>query len=879
MSSIHSRLCVHCVPFGARGRWAWLGPLLLWALTVAVPAGAAPGYSYELLFQSPPDRSETLCQGVAINNHGDVAFRTGEHLGGVSGAERIRVYLAPRGASAQLVYETTTNANSDPVPSATQCNDPEPMGINDDGIIAVPVQWVEVGDDGAITAYNSEGYALLQPGVGLIRSIRDFHYSSGRLNGQLQMGGYIMGTLVPVVSDGITARPWDLPPGGAWAGRGNVNGAGVAVTGGLLGDSFGATTIFRSSPGEPVVARILGPAGPPDYEWYTDFYTPGINDAGWISFSTNNYGQGANSRIVVISPPTASTSDPGGDVFVVADTAGSGFANFWQSRGRSSRGTSINNFNRVSFVAQTDDQPNGPGSIYVADASGDPARIAVDLVIPFADGSRFEGIGFDNDVSDHGINALNDRGEIAVSTIGTLYDAAGDFVMSSAEVLLRATPNPGLEPGNPIIPAPEDALPGGGWRFWGCVPAVLGVFTLPGPRCWIDPPIAVGYDYAFEEDSAGAFTSVLIPVPLPGGDAEFTVEIDDLSVPLVAGTVLRFADVTDEPVRAFRIAGIDQLEALDPADPTVFLAGLTFSEDAAEDMAFTMIPVVVNTDDTDSDGFPDESDNCPLTPNPDQADGDGDGVGDACDNCAGTANPDQRDVDGDGLGDACDNCASSANPDQADGDGDGVGDACDNCLVAANPDQVDGDGDGVGDVCDNCPGAANPGQADSDRDGVGDGCDNCAGTANPAQTDRDGDGVGDACDNCLTVANPDQSDGDGDGVGDGCDNCASSANPDQADADGDGVGNACDNCVNSPNPDQADGDGNGIGDACDAAAPRVCDVDYDGDIDWLDIKAITLARNKAALQPFDPRDADGNRRINLVDSVLCGLRCDRFLCR
>lgn len=38
--------------------------------------------------------------------------------------------------------------------------------------------------------------------------------------------------------------------------------------------------------------------------------------------------------------------------------------------------------------------------------------------------------------------------------------------------------------------------------------------------------------------------------------------------------------------------------------------------------------------DTDGDGIPDDLDNCPYTPNPDQADSDGDGIGDACDTCA-----------------------------------------------------------------------------------------------------------------------------------------------------------------------------------------------------------------------------------------------------
>ena len=57
--------------------------------------------------------------------------------------------------------------------------------------------------------------------------------------------------------------------------------------------------------------------------------------------------------------------------------------------------------------------------------------------------------------------------------------------------------------------------------------------------------------------------------------------------------------------------------------------------------------------DTDGDGTVDYLDNCPLTPNPDQADADGDGLGDVCDNCPTAANPDQADRDLNGQGDAC----------------------------------------------------------------------------------------------------------------------------------------------------------------------------------------------------------------------------------
>ena len=52
-------------------------------------------------------------------------------------------------------------------------------------------------------------------------------------------------------------------------------------------------------------------------------------------------------------------------------------------------------------------------------------------------------------------------------------------------------------------------------------------------------------------------------------------------------------------------------------------------------------------------GVLDDADNCPLTPNPDQADTDGDGLGDLCDNCPYVSNAAQTDVDENGIGDSC----------------------------------------------------------------------------------------------------------------------------------------------------------------------------------------------------------------------------------
>jgi hypothetical protein len=77
------------------------------------------------------------------------------------------------------------------------------------------------------------------------------------------------------------------------------------------------------------------------------------------------------------------------------------------------------------------------------------------------------------------------------------------------------------------------------------------------------------------------------------------------------------------------------------------------------------------------------------------------------------------DTDGDGIPDTTDNCPTIANANQADGDTDGVGDVCDNCTTLANPRQV---GCFTSTNCGQWA-TTTGGQRDDDHDGYGNRCD------------------------------------------------------------------------------------------------------------------------------------------------------------
>ncbi|HHN74011.1 MAG TPA: M6 family metalloprotease domain-containing protein, partial [Acidobacteria bacterium] len=188
--------------------------------------------------------------------------------------------------------------------------------------------------------------------------------------------------------------------------------------------------------------------------------------------------------------------------------------------------------------------------------------------------------------------------------------------------------------------------------------------------------------------------------------------------------------------------------------------------------------------DDDGDGVTQPGDNCPSTPNPDQADADSDNWGDACDcdDIDPNVNPGQPETICDNIDNDCD--ASSA--DAPDNDNDGV-DQCD-VGAANNP-------DGVGVDCDDTDPLNYPGNTEV-CDGQDNDCDGSIDEDFPVLTwyrDADNDLYGDPN---VTL---DTCDGNNQGyVSDNtdCDDTRSDVNPGQLEACSDDVDNNCDGTIN-----------------------------------------------------------------------------------
>ena len=165
---------------------------------------------------------------------------------------------------------------------------------------------------------------------------------------------------------------------------------------------------------------------------------------------------------------------------------------------------------------------------------------------------------------------------------GALVLAATVAAVSSAQAMVSNRIDPGQTPFNPILPG---SVVNGTFQF--------SFMPWPG-MTFIDPLVAVGYDYALSDLGSPAFQSVELPAV---GDDLFTLSLWNGSQWAAAGTLQSGSanahDFGLGGVRAFRITGIELSAALDPTNPLAFVTGLSFAGTDMVNMTQTPITAAV----------------------------------------------------------------------------------------------------------------------------------------------------------------------------------------------------------------------------------------------------------------------------------------------
>ena len=311
----------------------------------------------------------------------------------------------------------------------------------------------------------------------------------------------------------------------------------------------------------------------------------------------------------------------------------------------------------------------------------------------------------------------------------------------------------------------------------------------------------------------------------------------------------------------------------DPSDTGIRWGALSFSNSDLDENPYNFsVAGGGMISDDDSDGVPDEFDNCPGITNPDQDDNDNDGSGDPCDLCIG--NDSSGDVDADGY--CADSECDDNDPDNYPGNAelcDGQDNDCDTVIDEALGLDNDTDGhydpgscltdetiSGPVDDCDDADENNYPGNTES-CDNLDNDCDTVIDEALGLDSDADGHYDPDSCTTDETVSGP----------FDDCNDGSEEAYPGHAETC-DAIDNDCDNWVDEGFGIDADNDGHYDPASC------MTDNSADGPYDDCDDNDPQIYTGSAPLD--DPEscmkdsDNDDFGDINPPAGVVPGTDCD-----
>lgn len=181
--------------------------------------------------------------------------------------------------------------------------------------------------------------------------------------------------------------------------------------------------------------------------------------------------------------------------------------------------------------------------------------------------------------------SLGSNYSIEISLIQTKDGSSSNLANSNLQAIARVyadfTPT---QAGGPVVNLPV-VLANGSYQF--------NMTVQAGQTYYIDPDVAVGYEYAIGEGNP-LFMSVDLPDDI--GDGLYDIDIWD-----VTGQWLRLASNWDghkvfgfgpDGASRFRVLGIETSAGLNPGNTTAFVTGLTFS--ANGQFTGTQSPIVVS---------------------------------------------------------------------------------------------------------------------------------------------------------------------------------------------------------------------------------------------------------------------------------------------
>ena len=142
------------------------------------------------------------------------------------------------------------------------------------------------------------------------------------------------------------------------------------------------------------------------------------------------------------------------------------------------------------------------------------------------------------------------------------------------EFLFTENSAPGDTPENPLLPVIVDDS------------FVFNFPVQPNRRFFIDPLVAIGYDYAVT--GGPLFSDVLAPTGINPSNT-FDLIYGPTTVSITGGIPYIFTT----PQSSFRIQGIDVAANLDPTNPLAFVTGLVF--DTSGSVTVTQTPITFNT--------------------------------------------------------------------------------------------------------------------------------------------------------------------------------------------------------------------------------------------------------------------------------------------